>query len=94
MMMFNLYVQQNQWLVVAVLTGTILAILVTLTYQALWRPRKLESEEEKQVAITGPASFFHWLFTFMPWVLVLIIIGTTLYTITHLHLAATTLPNW
>lgn len=94
MMMFNLYVQQNQWIVVTLLAGIVLTILLCLTYWALWRPRRMESEVEPHIRISGPVSFFRWVLSFMPWILVLIIIGTTLYTITHLHMAATSLPNW
>ncbi|SNB46683.1 hypothetical protein [Geobacter sp. DSM 9736] len=94
MMYFSLYVQQNQWIVVSLLAGIILTIMLWLTYWAMWRPRRHESVREPRIEIRGPGSFFRWVLTFMPWVLVLVIIGTTLYTITHLYLAATTVPNW
>ena len=92
-MKLYLYVQQNQWVVVALLGGVALALLFWLTCQALWRPRE-EEKREPLIRITGPISFFQWLLTFMPWALVLVITATTLYTITHLLAAAKQLPNW
>lgn len=93
MMMFNLYVQQNRWIVTALLAGTILTLLMVLTYSALWRPREMEQIQEK-IRITGPVSFLHWLLSFMPWVLVLVILISFAYTLTHLTDAALHLPNW
>jgi len=95
MMMFNLFVQQNRWIMVALLAGAALAILLCLGYWAMWRPREMEKEEqEEQPAITGPVSFFSWVLSFMPWILILVIIVSIAYTVTHLLEAALHLPNW
>ncbi|UFS70368.1 hypothetical protein LPW11_21180 [Geomonas sp. RF6] len=94
MMLFSLYVQQNQWIVVALLWGAVLVILTCLTYRGMWGPRESEREEESKVKVRGPITFFSWVTTFMPWALILIILGSALYTVTHLYMAATTLPNW
>lgn len=94
MMLFSLYVQQNQWIVVALLWGGVLTMLTCLSYWAMWRPREMERGKEREIAVRGPVTFFRWLLTFMPWVLVLIIAGSGLYTVAHLFMAARTLPNW
>lgn len=93
MMMFNLYVQQNRWIMAALLAGTILTLMMVLTYSALWRPREMEQIQER-IRITGPGSFCQWLLSFMPWVLVLVILISFAYTLTHLADAARHLPNW
>lgn len=92
-MSFNLYVQQNQWVVVALLAGTGLVVLFWLVYRALWRPRAIE-ERAEEIRITGPIGFVRWLFSFMPMVLMLVVLLVTIYTITHLVWAAARLPNW
>ena len=94
MMSFHLYVQQNRWIVVALLAGVVLLILFCLTYWAMWRPREEESRVDSQIRIVGPVSFFKWLLAFMPWPLMLLIIGTLVYGATHLLLAMTQLSNW
>ena len=94
MMTFNLYVQQNQWIVVTLLAGGALMLLTCLTYLAMWRPREEESKRESEIHVQGPISFFQWVLTFMPWPLVLIIVGTLVYGVAHTVMAMTQLPNW
>lgn len=93
MMMFSIFVQQNQWILLAIAAGLGLTVLTILTYFALWRSRQLEQEQEK-IPIRGPISFFKWVLTFTPWVLILVITISVIYSITHLLMAATFLPNW
>jgi Kef-type K+ transport system membrane component KefB len=94
MMSFNLYVQQNRWIVEAILAGTALMAIFCLTYLAMWRSRGEESRRESGIRIRGPLSFMQWVLSFMPWPLVLIIFGTFIYGIAHTALAMTRLPNW
>lgn len=94
MMSFNLYVQQNRWIVEALSAGTALTIFFCLTYMAMWRPREEEARVDSQIRIRGPLSFFRWVLSFMPWPLVLIIFVTLIYGIAHTALAMTRLPNW
>ena len=93
-MMFSLYVQQNQWIVVALLVGMVLTMLMCLTYWDMWRPRRMESKRAQPMPITGILSFLRWIPTFAPWVLILVVAGTTLYTIAQLYMATTAPPNW
>ena len=93
-MMLNLYVQQNQWIVLSLLAGTGLMLIFWLTYLAMWRPRTDESVKAKVIKITGIRSFFRWLLTFYPWVLILLVIISVLYTLAHTIAAVISAPNW
>ncbi|MBT1071509.1 hypothetical protein KJB30_06930 [Geobacter chapellei] len=92
-MMFDVFVQHDRWVLLTLLAGTILTILLCLGYWALWRPREMETMQE-QIRITGPISFLHWIVNFMPWVVILVILISIAYTITHLLDATLHLPNW
>jgi hypothetical protein len=94
MMIFNLYVQQHRWIVLALLAGAVLVLLFALTYMAMWRPREEESERESKIIIKGPVSFMKWLLTIMPWPLVLVVVGTFVYGAIHTAMAMIELPNW
>jgi len=92
-MIFNVYVRQNQWIVATLMAGAALVLLFGLTYWAMWRPREEESRGEG-IHIDSIRTFFRWTLSFMPWVLVLLIVGTVAYTVIHVVLAANTSPNW
>lgn len=91
--MLYLYVLQNQWVFTALLTGLALMLVMCLTYQAMWRPRHLEAKAEK-VPITGLRSFLSWLLSFMPWVLLLTIFGSVIFTVATLMAKSQYPPNW
>ncbi|BCS54205.1 hypothetical protein [Geobacter sp. SVR] len=92
-MMLNLYVQQHQWIVVALLSGAALVLLFWLNCTALWRPRQQEAQAEK-LRITGPVSFVRWLTSFMPWTIVLLIIACSAFTLLYLCSAGRHAPTW
>lgn len=92
-MMLNLYVQQHQWVVVALMTGIALVLLFWLTYKALWRPRKDEALAE-EIRVTGIVSFFDWLLSFMPWVVILLIVGSLVFTVLYVMSAGIHAPTW
>jgi ABC-type multidrug transport system permease subunit len=92
-MMLYLYVQQNQWIVTTLLVGVALMLLFCLTYHAMWHPRGVEQKSE-QIKVKGPMSFLAWLLTFVPWVIVLVVVGSVLFTIATVISKAARPPNW
>lgn len=92
-MMFNLYVLQNQWIIIALLCGVALMLLFCLTYAAMWRPREAEKKSET-VEVTGPTSFGKAFLSVVPWVLVLLALGSAAFTVVMLALRASLPPNW
>jgi|WetSurMetagenome_2_1015567.scaffolds.fasta_scaffold401748_3 hypothetical protein len=83
--MFQLYVMQNQWLMLALIGGTALLLVFLLGYPALWRPREPMAEKtpEKQS-----------LLAFMPWILVVLYGVTIVYAVVYVIRMAGHPPNW
>jgi ABC-type multidrug transport system permease subunit len=92
--MFNLYVQQNQWIVLALMAGIGLMLIFWLTYLAMWRPREDESIMANMIKITGINSFFRWVVSFFPWVLIVLVFISIMYTLAHTIAAIIVVPNW
>ena len=93
-MMLYTYVQQNQWIVLALMVGLGLMLIFWLAYLAMWRPREDESIKAHVIRITGIRSFFRWLLTFFPWILIVLVIISILYTLAHTTAAIIAVPNW
>lgn len=92
-MMLYLYVQQNQWIVITLLSGIALTLLFCLTYQAMWLPRKIEGRSEV-IKVKDAKSFFAWLTSFIPWLLILLVLASVSYTIAEVAQNACLPPNW
>ena len=92
-MMLYLYVLQNQWIVITLLAGSILTLLFCLTCQALWLPRGIEGKSER-VKVKDFRSFLTWLLSFMPWVVILLFIATTAFTVFEIIENHSIPPNW
>jgi hypothetical protein len=92
-MMLNLYVQQNQWIVLALLAGLALVLLFWLNCTALWRPRQ-EEARAGEIRITGPLGFVRWLTSFMPWTVILLTLACIAFTIVYLWSAEVCAPTW
>jgi hypothetical protein len=92
-MTFYLYVLQNQWIFITLLSGLFLTLLMCLTYQALWHPRGVEEKAEK-VEVRGTKGFFNWLLGFVPWVIVLLVAGSVVFTVLTLVAKSMDPPNW
>jgi len=92
-MMFNLYVLQNQWIVITLLCAVALMLLFCLIYAAMWRPREEEKKSET-IKVTGPISFGKAFLSVVPWVLVLLALGSAVFTVVMLALQAFRPPNW
>ena len=93
MMMLHLYVLQNQWIIMSLLVGVALVLAMCLTYQAMWLPRRIE-EQSEEIKVKDVKSFFIWLTRFLPWILVLVIVATTAFTILKVIENAQIPPNW
>lgn len=92
-MMLYLYVLQNQWIVITLLAGSILTLLFCLTYQALWLPRGIEGKSE-QIKVKDFRSFLTWLRSFIPWVVILLFIASTAFTVFEIIENHSIPPNW
>jgi hypothetical protein len=92
-MTFYLYVLQNQWIFLALLSGAILTLLMCLTYQSMWHPRGIEQESHK-VEIKGVRSFFKWLLSFVPWLIILLVLESIVFTIATVVAKSLSPPNW
>jgi uncharacterized membrane protein len=89
--MFNLYVLQNRQVIVTVGTGLVLVLSFFLSYLPMKRarhPERYQSEESP-----GP---FTWreVWTYMPWILILVYVGTFIYSIIDITLKSMHPPNY
>ena len=92
-MMLNLYVQQHQWIVTALLSGGALMLLFCLTYSAMWRSR--EREEISQASREkGIGSLLKSVLSTVPWVLILLAMTCTLFTFFTVLSKTCKPPNW
>jgi uncharacterized protein involved in cysteine biosynthesis len=92
-MMLYLYVQQHQWIVMTLLIGVALVLITCLTYQAMWQPRGVE-EKSEVIKVKGPKSFVAWIKSFLPWVVLLVILISVAFTIATLVAKSGKPPNW
>lgn len=92
-MMLYLYVQQHQWIVIALLVGVALMLLFCLTYHAMWLPRGVEGKSEK-IKVKDVTSFFAWITSFFPWVLILLVLASVSFTIVTVLAKTGRPPNW
>ncbi|MFO0753887.1 MAG: hypothetical protein U0411_11265 [Thermodesulfovibrionales bacterium] len=86
-------IEQIRWVFAALAGGGILALLFVLSYTAMWKTRKVEGEQA-QVRITGIRSFYLWLQAAFPWILLLTMAGTFLFSILYPLIRAAEPPNW
>ena len=92
-MMLYLYVLQHQWIVITLLSAIAVTLLFCLTYQALWLPRGLE-ERSEQIKVKDFSSFLVWLRSFMPWVIIVLFLGSIAFTVFEIVENSTIPPNW
>jgi hypothetical protein len=82
--MTELDVLKTQWIILAVAAGLVLALVVVLTYLMMWRPRR----------DGAPATGWRGIWQHTPWVLVLTIVGITIYALIATVRAVFWPPNW
>ena len=90
--MMLLYVQQNQWLVITLLSGAALTLIFCLTYSAMWRPRG--GEEGGETKVKNARSPLKSLLSIVPWVLILFAMTCACFTILTLVAKSCKPPNW
>jgi hypothetical protein len=82
--MFNLNVLQNQWLILALMSGVIIMLGVAMTYLMMWRPRKDGVEV---------ISSLRSLFRLLPLILIILFVCILIYQITYVIIFAVNPPN-
>lgn len=90
--MFRLNIQQNQWILLALLGGIALMLLSILIYPATWKPRDTavdENEAKKQVK-----SFPEWIRSFMPSFLIVLFVLLFVWGLIYMIQAVISPPNW
>ena len=89
MSMFYSDVEQYQWLFAALVAGAAVALIVVLTYFPFWRRRTPVGEEP-----SGQAPLTLGLAKFVPWVLVLIVLGVLIFGVAYTVRSMVQTPNW
>lgn len=89
--MFNLYVLQNRQVILAVGTGLVLVLSFFLSYLPMKRARQPERYQSEESP--GP---FTWreVWSYMPWILILVYGGTLIYSIIDLTWKSMHPPNY
>ncbi len=76
---------QNQWLMLAVFGGLAVMALVVLAYIAAWRRRAVPDDAKVEYSLR---SFY------IPWVMIVVIVGTSIWGLVFTYMAAKYPPNW
>jgi heme/copper-type cytochrome/quinol oxidase subunit 2 len=92
-MMLNLYVQQHQWIVCALLSGVALMLIFCLTYAAMWRPRGTEAESAN-TKVKDAGTLLESFLSIVPWVLILLMLASASFTVVTLVMKTCKPPNW
>ncbi len=89
--MFRLEVLQNRQLILTVGTGLLLVLSFFLAYLSMKRPRLPERYQPEETP--GPRTWREaW--SYMPWILILVYIGTFLYSIIDITWKSMHPPNY
>jgi hypothetical protein len=91
--MFEIQIEQYQWLWVGVLTGVALVLAGALAYHAIWEPRA-PAVDRQQARREGPAPGAKRPQPVLPWVLIVTYVFVIVYSIVYLARAAIHPPNW
>jgi Na+/melibiose symporter-like transporter len=89
MSMFYNDIEQYQWLFAAMVAGVGVALIVVLTYFPFWRRREGGGGEQ---AASVPLT--QGLAKFVPWVLVLIVLGVLIFGVAYTIRSISQTPNW
>jgi heme/copper-type cytochrome/quinol oxidase subunit 2 len=78
--MFDFEVLRDQWIIAALGGGVILVLVAVLAYIPVWGPRTRGGHEEGTV---GPEESWAEAWHYIPWLVVLTVLGTTVYAVLH-----------
>lgn len=88
--MFLVEIQKYQAVILSLLGGGLLTILLTLGYFAMWTPR-LKKENGKSI---GDRAGWKMTWRFQPWIVILIVIGITIFSVAFMVQNILQPPNW
>lgn len=90
--MFNLEIYRQHWMYFSLASGSIIMLATLLWYLAVWRERG--AEKKAPVEITDMRSFAQWFQLAFPWILILTILGTLIFSIVYPQIRSIYPPNW
>jgi hypothetical protein len=89
--MFNLYVLQNRQVILTVGIGLVLVLSFFLSYLPMKRPRHPERYQFEE----SPRPFtWREVWSYMPWILILVYVGTFIYSIIDITWKSMHPPNY
>ena len=89
--MFDLYVLQNRQVIVAIGTGLVLVLLFFLSYLPMKCPRLSERYQSEESP--GPCTWRE-VWSYMPWILILVYVGTFVYSVIDIVWKSGHPPNY
>jgi hypothetical protein len=90
--MFDLEIYRQHWMFLSISLGAIAMLSTVLWYLAVWRERG--AEKQARIEITSFSAFVRWFQLAFPWILILTMIGTILFSIIYPQVRAIYPPNW
>ncbi len=90
--MLDYEIYRHHWIFFGLGFGTILVLLTTLLYMAIWRER--QAEKKAQVEIVDLKSFLRWFLITVPWVLILTFLATWVFALVYPFMKMAEPPNW
>lgn len=90
--MFNLELYRLHWMFFALASGGITMLALLLWYLAVWKFRG--TERKALLEITDVKSFMIWFQIAFPWILIMTIVGTFVFSIIYPQIRAVYPPNW
>ncbi len=90
--MFNFEIYRQHWMFFSFAFGAVAMLSLVLWYLAVWRARGMEKQTREP--ITDIKSLALWFQRAFPWILILTLAGTILFSIVYPQLRAVYPPNW
>lgn len=88
--MIGINLEQYQWLWAALTAGLLMIVVIVLTYAMLWRRRTPPVDESEP----SRPPMWQWLMGYIPWVLLLTLLGVTVFTVIYTVRSIRHTPNW